>query len=184
MLYGCSLGIWQSPEITMGFTYTTSQIVPKLEVPERERTWKNNTPVVRAEEETPAAGAQAGWQDAQRQRNWQWGLTAQVVGKEEGEVVEVVVADVEVLSSRCNQTAVETVVQQWTGTWWHEGQNHQLMAGGQDSYGWTERQGYPVEKKLAISQPFIHGPNLPMQSATIHPHPTPHIPLSISSLRE
>jgi hypothetical protein len=29
---------------------------------------------------------------------------------------------------------VETEEQQWTGTWWYEGQNHQ-MAGGQDSCG-------------------------------------------------
>lgn len=150
----------------------------------RERTWQNNIPVVRAEEETPAAGAQAGWQDGQRQRNWQWGLTAQVVGKEEGEVVEVVVEDVGVLSSRCNQTAVETVEQQWTGTWWREGRSHQLMAGGQDSCGWTESQGYPVEKKLAISEPFILRQTNAKRYTYIPTAWHPHIPLSISSLLE
>lgn len=53
--------------------------------------------MVRAEEHTPAAGARADRQDVQKQRNWQWGLTAQEAGKE-GEVVEEAGEDVGVLS--------------------------------------------------------------------------------------
>lgn len=96
------------------------------------RRWKSNVPVERAAEYTPAAGALAGWQDDQRQNSPEQGLAAQAVGEE---VAAVAVAVVEGLLSWYNQTAVGTEEQQWTGTWWHEGQNRLLMAGGQDSCG-------------------------------------------------
>ena len=97
------------------------------------RRWKSNVPVERAAEYTPAAGALAGWQDDQRQNSPEQGLAAQAVGEEV--VAAAAAAVVEGLLSWYNQTAVGTEEQQWTGTWWHEGQNHLLMAGGQDSCG-------------------------------------------------
>ena len=84
---------------------------------------KNDVPVVKAAGYIPAAGAQAGWQDDQKQNSQQQRLAAQGVRVVEEEVEEeevavaVAVVVVAELQSWYNQTAVGTEEQQWTGTW-------------------------------------------------------------------
>lgn len=113
--------------------------------------WKSNVPAERAAGCIPAAEALAGWQGDQRQNSQEQGLAAQAVGE------AAAAAAVAGLPSRCNQTAAGAEEQQWTGTWWHEGQNRLLMAGGQDSCGWTETQGCPAKKgrgQKSVSFPY------------------------------